>query len=91
LSAGSRPASREVIDAAQAIADERGLGLMQVHVLGGMSAVSRCFLADQMESLLGLLVEFGAVTAGRSLRSRRSESGPWNAWKLTCPARSIQA
>ena len=64
LSAGVGLSSREVIDAAQAIADERGLGLMQVHVLGGMSALSRGFLADQVESLLGLLAEFGAVTAG---------------------------
>ena len=39
---------------------------MQVHVLGGMSALSRGFLADQMESLLGLLAEFGAVTAGKN-------------------------
>jgi hypothetical protein len=65
LNAGVGLSSREVIDAAQAIADERGLGLMQVHVLGGMSALSGGFLADQVESLLGLLVEFGAVTAGR--------------------------
>jgi hypothetical protein len=66
LSAGVGLSSREVIDVARAIADERGLGLMQVHVLGGMSALSRGFLADQMESLLGLLAEFGAVTAGKS-------------------------
>ena len=65
LSAGIGLSSREVIDAAQAIADGRGLGLMQVHVLGGMSALSRGFLADQMESLLGLLAEFGAVTTGK--------------------------
>jgi hypothetical protein len=65
VSAGVGLSSREVIDAAQAIADERGLGLMQVHVLGGMSALSRGFLADQVESLLGLLAEFGAVTAGK--------------------------
>jgi len=65
LSAGIGLSSREVIDAAQAIADERGLGLMQVHVLGGMSALSRGFLADEMESLLGLLAEFGAVTKGK--------------------------
>jgi hypothetical protein len=65
LGAGVGLSCREVIDAAQAIADERGLGLMQVHVLGGMSALSRGFLADQVESLLGLLAEFGAVTAGR--------------------------
>ena len=65
LSAGIRLSSREVIDAAHAIADERGLGLMQVNVLGGMSAVSRGFLADGVESLLGLLAEFGAVTAGK--------------------------
>src|SRR3984957_20083872 len=65
LSAGIRLSSREVIDAAHAIADERGLGLMQVHVLGGMSALSRGFLADQVGSLLGLLAEFGAVTAGK--------------------------
>jgi hypothetical protein len=66
LSAGVGLSSREVIDAAQAIADERGLGIMQVHVLGGMSALSRGFLADQVESLLGLLAEFGAVTTGKS-------------------------
>jgi hypothetical protein len=48
-----------VIDVAHAIADERGQGLMQVHVLGGMSALSRGFLADEMGSLLGLLAEFG--------------------------------
>jgi hypothetical protein len=65
LSAGIGLSSREVIDVAQAIADERGLGLMQVHVLGGMSALSRGFLADQVESLLGLMAEFGAVTAGK--------------------------
>jgi hypothetical protein len=65
LSAGIRLSSREVIDAAHAIADERGLGLMQVHVLGGMSALSRGFLADEVGSLLGLLAEFGAVTAGK--------------------------
>ena len=64
LSTGIRLSSREVIDAAHAIADERGLGLMQVHVLGGMSALSRGFLADEVGSLLGLLAEFGAVTAG---------------------------
>jgi Plasmid pRiA4b ORF-3-like protein len=65
LSAGVGLSSREVIDAAQAIADECGLGLMQVHVLGGVSALSRGFLVDHVESLLGLLTEFGAVTAGR--------------------------
>ncbi len=65
LSAGVGLSSREVIDAAQAIADERGLGIMQVHVLGGMSALSRGFLADQVESPLGLLAEFDAVTAGK--------------------------
>jgi hypothetical protein len=65
VSAGIRLSSREVIDAAHAIADERGLGLMQVHVLGGMSALSRGFLADEVGSLLGLLAEFGAVTAGK--------------------------
>jgi Plasmid pRiA4b ORF-3-like protein len=65
VSAGVGLSSREVIDAAQAIADERGLGLMQVHVLGGVSALSRGFLVDLVESLLGLLAEFGAVTAGK--------------------------
>ena len=65
LSAGVGLSSREVIDVAQAIADERGLGLMQVHVLGGMSALSRGFLTDQVKSLLSLLAEFGAVTAGK--------------------------
>jgi hypothetical protein len=65
LSAGVGLSSREVIDAAQGIADERGLGLMQVNVLGGVSALSRGFLVDHVESLLGLLSEFGAVTAGR--------------------------
>jgi hypothetical protein len=65
LSAGILLSSREVIDAAHAIAVERGLGLMQVHVLGGMSAISRGFLADEVASLLGLMVEFGAVTAGK--------------------------
>ena len=65
LSAGIGLSSREVIDAAQAIAGERGLGIMQVHVLGGMSALGRGFLEDQVESLLGLLAEFGAVTAGK--------------------------
>jgi hypothetical protein len=65
LSAGIGLSFREVIDTAQAIADERGLGIMQVHVIGGMSALSRGFLADPVESLLGLLAEFGAVTAGR--------------------------
>ena len=65
LSAGIRLSSREVIGAAHAIAGERGLGLMQVHVLGGMSAISRGFLADQLESLIGLLADFGAVTAGK--------------------------
>ena len=65
LSAGIRLSSREVIDAAHAIADDRGLGLMQVHVLGGMSALSRGFLTDEVGSLLGLLAEFGAVTAGK--------------------------
>jgi hypothetical protein len=64
-SAGIGLSSREVIDVAQAIADERGLGIMQVHVLGGMSALGHGFLADQVESLLGLLAEFGAVTAGK--------------------------
>jgi hypothetical protein len=38
---------------------------LQVDVLGGMSAFSRGFLADQVGSLLGLLAEFGAVTAGK--------------------------
>jgi hypothetical protein len=66
LSAGLRPSSRDVIDAAHALADQRGLGIMQVHVLGGMSALSRGFLADQMESLLDLLAEFGAITAGKA-------------------------
>jgi hypothetical protein len=65
LCAGIGLSSREVIDAAQAIADERGLGLMQVHVLGGMSALSGGFLVDEVESLFGLLAEFGAVTAGK--------------------------
>jgi hypothetical protein len=54
LAAGIRLSSREVIDAADAIVNQRGLGLMQAHVLGGMSALSRGFLADQMGSLLGL-------------------------------------
>lgn len=65
VSAGVGLSSRELIDAAQAIADGRGLGLMQVHVLGGMSALSRGFLEEQVESLLGLLSEFGAVPAGK--------------------------
>jgi hypothetical protein len=65
LSAGIRLSSHEVIDAAHSVADERGLWLMQVHVLGGMSALSRGLLADEVGSLLGLLAEFGAVTAGR--------------------------
>jgi hypothetical protein len=77
LSAGIGLSSREVIDAAQAIADERGLGVMQVHVLGGMSALSRGFLADQMESLLGLLAEFGAVTAGK-----KPAVTPLGAWAM---------
>jgi hypothetical protein len=65
VSASVGLSSREVIDAAHALADERGLGLMQVDVLGGASALSRGFLADQVESLLGLLAEFGAVTTGK--------------------------
>jgi hypothetical protein len=65
LSAGVRLSSSEVIDAAHAISDERGLGLMQVNVLGGMSALSRGFPADAVGSLLDLLAEFGAVTAGK--------------------------
>ncbi|HET9974189.1 MAG TPA: hypothetical protein VFQ68_38560 [Streptosporangiaceae bacterium] len=77
LGAGVGLSSREVIDAAQAIADERGLGLMQVDVLGGMSALSRGFLADQMESLLGLLTEFGAVTA-----EREPTVTPLGAWAM---------
>jgi hypothetical protein len=77
LSAGIGLSSREVIDAAQAIADERGLGIMQVHVLGGMSALSRGFLADQVESLLGLLAEFGAVTAGK-----KPAVTPLGAWAM---------
>jgi hypothetical protein len=77
LSAGVGLSSHEVINAAQAIADERGLGLMQVDVLGGMSALSRGFLADEVESLLGLLVEFGAVTAGK-----KPAVTPLGAWAL---------
>jgi hypothetical protein len=65
VSAGSGLSSRELIDAAQSIADERGLGFRQVHVVGGVSALSRGFLVDDIESLLGLLAEFGAVTAGK--------------------------
>ena len=80
LSAGVGPSSREVIDAAQAIGDERGLGLMQVHVLGGMSALSRGFLVDQVESLLGLLAEFGAVTAGKE--PAVTPLGAWAAERL---------
>jgi hypothetical protein len=65
VSAGSGLSSRELIDAAQSIADERGLGFRQVHVVGGVSALSRGFLVDDIESLLGLLAELGAVTAGK--------------------------
>jgi hypothetical protein len=77
LSAGIGLSPREVIDVAQAIADERGLGLMQVHVLGAMSALSRGFLTDQVESLLGLLAEFGAVTAGK-----KPAVTPLGAWAM---------
>jgi len=65
VSASVGLSSREVIDAAHALADERGLGPMQVDVLGGASALSRGFLADQVESLLVLFAEFGAVTTGK--------------------------
>jgi hypothetical protein len=77
LSAGIGLSSREVIDVAQAIADERGLGIMQVHVLGGMSALSRGFLTDQVKSLLSLLAEFGAVTAGK-----KPAVTPLGAWAM---------
>ena len=77
LSAGIGLSPREVIDVAQAIADERGLGIMQVHVLGGMSALSRGFLTDQVKSLLSLLAEFGAVTAGK-----KPAVTPLGAWAM---------
>ena len=77
LNAGVSLSSRELIDAAQAIADERRLGLMQVHVLGGMSALSGGFLTDQVESLLGLLAEFGAVPAGK-----KPAVTPLGAWAM---------
>lgn len=77
LNAGVGLSSREVIDAARAIADERGLGLMLVHVLGGMSALSGGFLTDQVESLLGLLAEFGAVTKGK-----KPAVTPLGAWAM---------
>jgi len=48
-----------------------------VHVLGGMSALSGGFLTDQVESLLGLLVEFGAVTAGK-----KPAVTPLGAWAM---------
>jgi hypothetical protein len=65
VSAGVGLSSHQVMGVAQAVADERGLGFMQVDVLSGISALSRGFLADQVESLLSLLAEFGAVTAGK--------------------------
>jgi hypothetical protein len=77
LTAGIRLSSREVIDAAVAIADQRGLGIMQVDVLGGVSALTRGLLADPMESLLGLLADFGAVTAGKA-----AAVTPLGAWAM---------
>jgi hypothetical protein len=50
---------------------------MQVHVLGGMSALSRGFLTDQVKSLLSLLAEFGAVTAGK-----KPAVTPLGAWAM---------
>jgi hypothetical protein len=76
-----------VHDEALAVAAELGLPRWRLNE----QALSRGFLADQVESLLGLLAEFGAITAGNEPAVTPLGRGPWNAWTLTRPARSARA